>query len=109
MAFQLKDGEKVTLAIDPRDVDGNPAAIDGAPAWTSSDTTLIVVTPNPADAKQADAATVPGAPLGTVTISVSVDADLGAGVTTLAGTLDIEKVAGDATVVNVVPGTPAPR
>jgi hypothetical protein len=42
-----------------------------------------------------------------IQISVTADADLGAGVTPIAGTLDIEVVGDQAVSVGIVAGTPA--
>ena len=39
-------------------------------------------------------------------ISVSADADLGDGVRTLTGTLDLEIVSGEAVTLSVIAGTP---
>lgn len=103
MAFILKDGTKVALALELFDAEGNAASGEGAPVWSSSDETLITV-----DADGV-ASTVPGPGLGTATVTATVDADLGAGVTPVTGVLDIEVVAGDAAVVNITAGTPEPR
>jgi hypothetical protein len=60
---------------------GNPASVDGIPIWASSDSTVLAVTPNP-DGMSAAVMTV-GPGVGR--ISVTADADLGAGVTTING------------------------
>lgn len=109
MAFTLKDGQKVAVAIEVRDAEGNPAATEGAPVWSSSDESLITVTPDEANPMAASVSTVEGPGLGTATVTVSVDADLGEGVVTLEGSEDFEVAAGDAVVINFVPGTPEPR
>ncbi len=69
----------VTLTI--TNAHGDPAAVDGAPVWASSDSTVLAVTAA-ADGMSAVVDTV--AP-GTARISVTADADLGAGVLTLTG------------------------
>lgn len=69
----------VALVItDPK---GRPAAVDGVPVWASSDDTVLSVTPA-ADGMSAVVDTVAA---GTARITVSADADLGAGVTTITG------------------------
>lgn len=70
----------VTLSIMDSHDPPRPAAIDGAPVWASSDETVLVVTPTSDDGMSAIIDTV--AP-GTARITVSADADLGAGVETI--------------------------
>lgn len=60
---------------------GDPASVDGAPVWASSDETVLTVTAA-ADGMSAVVDTV--AP-GTARISVTADADLGAGTRTITG------------------------
>jgi len=69
----------VTLAI--TNAAGNPATVDGVPVWASSDETVIVAAAA-ADGMSAVITTV--AP-GTARVTVTADADLGAGTTTLTG------------------------
>lgn len=109
MAFILKDGQKVPLALVITDSEGNPVTADGDPTWASSDFGLVTITPDSGDATKAVASTVAGPGLGTATITAAVDADLGEGVVEVTGTLDIEVVAGDAAIVNIEAGTPEVR
>jgi hypothetical protein len=109
MAFVLKDGQKVPLALVITDADGNAAPVEGAPVWASSDVALVEVTVDPDDPMKAVASTVPGPGLGIATVSAVVDADLGEGVASVEGRLDIEVVAGDAAIVNIEAGTPEAR
>src|SRR3954470_12492687 len=60
---------------------GAPAAVDGVPVWASSDETILTVTAS-ADGMSAE---VPCISPGTARISVTADADLGAGVITITG------------------------
>jgi hypothetical protein len=103
MAFTLTDVQQVTLAITAVDARGNPAKLDGAPVWASSDTALLTIAPA-ADGLSCVATAV--GPLGTAQITVTADADLGAGVRELQGLLDIEIIASEALNVTIVPGTP---
>lgn len=80
----------VTLAI--TDAQGRPAAVDGVPVWASSDSTVLAVQP----AADGMSAVVNPVAAGTARITVSADADLGAGV------LEITGVSED---VNVTIGT----
>lgn len=99
----LTDTQEVDLAIRPLDRKGKPAQVDGVPVWTSSDETICKVTPAADGLSCVAAATVN---LGSVQISVSADADLGAGVETISGILDIDIVAGKAVSLGVITGTP---
>lgn len=106
MGFILKDGQKVGLTLELTDADGNVVTGQGDPVWESSDPALVAISPNGA---AATASTTPGPGTGTATVTARVDADLGEGVKEVTGTLDIEVVAGDASVVNIVAGTPEDR
>src|SRR4051812_10098629 len=59
-----------------------PAPVDGVPVWASSDETVLTVVAA-ADGMSATVNTV--APGGPARISVTADADMGSGVTTLTG------------------------
>ena len=104
--YKLPGDRQVTASIAPVDAAGNPASIDGAPVWNSADPTLFSVT---AAADGLSAVIVPLGAAGTAQLSVSADADLGAGVITITGTLDIEVVGGQAVAINIVPGTVEPK
>lgn len=101
--MNLQDSQVVTLSIQPADKKGNPAPVDGVPVWLSSNTELITVVAS-ADGLSAVATAV--GPLGTATVSVTADADLGAGTTELAGTLDITVISGAASTIKITAGTP---
>lgn len=103
MSLVLTDEQKVSLGIRPTTAAGNPARIDGTPSWQSSDPGIVEVVPV-SDGLSAVATAV--GPVGVAQVSVSVDADLGAGVRTLTAILDIEVVAAEASTVAITPGTP---
>jgi hypothetical protein len=69
----------VTLAITNNR--GQPAPVDGVPLWASSDETIIMVTPS-GDGMSAVIDTVAN---GTARVTVTADADLGAGTVSLTG------------------------
>jgi len=94
--------QEVDVALKITDARGNPAAVDGVPEWTV-DNNLIVVTPT-ADGMSCKCSSAGG--LGTSTVTATVDADLGAGVTPILGQIVFDLVAGSATVVELTPGTP---
>lgn len=102
----LTDIQKVHLTIAPVDAAGNPAPVDGIPSWSSSDESVLTVSAA-ADGMSADAVTV--GPLGNAQVNVSADADLGEGIETLTGTLDVEVVASQATSLGISAGVPEPR
>jgi hypothetical protein len=95
--------QQVALSISVADRRGNPARVDGTPAWSTSDATILTVEPA-ADGMSAVAKAV-GA-VGTAQVNVTADADLGEGITPLAGVLDVEVLAGQAVAVNIAAGTP---
>lgn len=99
----LTDTQEVDLSIQPEDKKGKPAQVDGTPAWVSSDPTIVEVIPA-ADGLSAVAKA--GANLGHAQISVSADADLGAGVITITGVMEFDIVAGQAVSLGVVAGAP---
>src|SRR5258706_5801716 len=87
----------VTLTITNKK--GQPAPVDGAPVWASSDATVLTVT-EAADGMSGDIVTV--AP-GVARVTVSADADLGSGVTTITGvTEDITVTLGTSAQASVI-------
>ena len=78
MAFSMTNTQQVTATIPPIvDRRGNPAAIDGVPAWNTSDDTIVELVP--ADDGLSCLIKARG-PQGSVTVSAEADADLGDGV-----------------------------
>lgn len=102
-SMNLRDDQNLPVSIQPVDKKGNAAPVDGVPAWLSSNTELVTVT---ASDDGLSATVSPVGPLGMATISVTADADLGAGVTEIAGSLDVTVISGGAVTVNIVAGTP---
>lgn len=95
--------EKVPVQIIPRDAKGNVASVDGVPQWSSSDPNVITVVPA-ADGMSCDV--VATGATGTALVTVTGDADLGAGVIPIVGTLDVVVAGGQAVVIEIVAGTP---
>jgi hypothetical protein len=97
---------------------GQPAKVDGVPVWATSDATQLTVTPS-ADGMNAVIDTVGPSPVaadGTVTtarITVSADADLGAGVNTITGVSeDVTVTVGPLSIASVIKldlGTPTAK
>ena len=98
MAFQVADNGSFTASISPVDVKGNPAKVESV-VWASSDPAIMTVVPDATDPMKAVFTAV--GPLGTAQVQVSADADLGAGVTTINGTADVEVIASQAVALNV--------
>jgi hypothetical protein len=105
--FQLKDSDKVTtLPLDIRSAKGNPAQVEaGTVVWSVSDPAVLALTDN-GDGTVTVAAV---GPVGAAQLQVSADADLGEGVKTVTGAVEIEVIAGDAAVINVALGATAPQ
>lgn len=99
----LTDEQKVSLSVSFTTKAGNPATVDGAPVWSSSDPSVITVTAAE-DGLSAVAVTV--GPLGTAQVICEADADLGEGVRPITGVLDIEVRPSEAVAAIVVAGAP---
>jgi len=99
----LKDSQKVSASVEFKTAAGNPAVVEGAPVWASSNAAIVEVVASE-DGLSAVARAV--GPIGSSQISVSADADLGEGVKPIVGTQDIEVVAGEAVTVGITVGTP---
>lgn len=98
----LTDTQQCDLTLQPVDKKGQPAAIDGTPSWSSSNEAVVAV----AVSANGLSATLVAGILGTAQINVTADADLGAGVVAVTGTLDVQVVAGQAVAVALTPGIP---
>lgn len=99
----LTDSQKVGLAIQPVDARGNPAPVDGAPQWSVSDEALLRLDVA-LDGLSAELYAV--GPLGNAQVTVAADADLGAGVTTIQGVLDVTVTGGQAVSLAIAAGVP---
>lgn len=103
MSLVLKANQRCGLSIQPVDAKGNPAPVDGVPLWEVTEPAVLSL----AVAEDGLSAVVrPIGPVGFGQIKVSCDADLGEGIVAIGGVLDVEVIAGPATVVNVTPGVP---
>jgi hypothetical protein len=102
MAFLLKATQQVDLTLEVTDKRGNPTAVQNA-TWSSSDPSVLGVAAGP-DGMTATA--VAAGPAGTAVVTVDGDADLGDGVSPISGAADFQVVAGDAAIINLVPGLP---
>lgn len=103
MPLMLGDDQKVTLRVKFVTGEGNPAKVDGAPAWETSNEELFEL--EPSDDGLTCVVTTVGM-LGIGQVSVSADADLGTGSRDIIGTLEIEVVSGEAIAAVLEPGLP---
>jgi hypothetical protein len=99
----LKVTQSLPLTIEIKDAKGNPAKVDGAPEWAVTDEALATLEVSP---DGFTATVTPMGPLGSVKVQVTADADLGEGVKSILGELDIDFLAGDATTIALSAGNP---
>lgn len=98
----LTDVQKVALAINPVSAAGNPAVVESV-AWSVSDDTLFTLEVSE-DGLSAVLFTT--GKLGSGQVNVIADADLGDGVTEIAGALEVSVQASEAVSLNISAGTP---
>lgn len=97
--------QQCALALEITDSHGNPAQVDGVPAWSSADDGKVSVEPS-ADGMSATIFAEGPMTTAPVQISVTADADMGEGIKPLVGLLDVTIIGGEATVIAITPGTP---
>jgi hypothetical protein len=105
--FVLTADQEVPVSVAFTDDHGNPAQVDGAPTWASSDDTILSVTPA-ADGLSAIVAAV--GPDGSAQVSVTANANMdpnGAPIPVM-GLLGIDVVSGAAASAVLTPGAPVP-
>lgn len=101
---RLTTEEIVSASVTYLTAKGNPAPIDGAVVWTSSDEAVATVAADPADSKNA---TVTAVAPGVCQITAVADADMDEGETrevTASGAIEV--VAAEAQQAEIVFGTP---
>lgn len=103
MAFEMSASQQVEVTLEAKDKKGNPAKVDGIPEWSTDNSDVLALTPA-ADGKSCVVAAA--GPLGVGSVTLKADADMGAGVVELIGTLEVTITAGQATVVTLTPGEP---
>lgn len=106
VAATITDIQKVTATIQVVDAMGNPASVEGIPAWSSDDVSIVAV----AQADDGMSAVISSVgPIGNAIVTVTADADLGEGVTTINSDLLVDVIASQATGIIITPGVPEPR
>jgi len=103
VALSMTVTQQVGLSVTFTDSKGNPASVDGVPTWLCDNTDVLALIPA-GDGRSCLAQAV-GA-VGTSTISMTADADMGSGVEPIIGTLEVQVTAGKATQVVITAGTP---
>lgn len=99
----LLNNQTVRLTAVPVDARGYTSRVDGVPVWSVSDPTLVSIVPA---ADGLSCQVTPLGPLGTAVVTVTGDADLGAGVTNITGSIDVIVEAGQAVSFLVTAGEP---
>ena len=108
MAYTLANDHFITVSIAYEDAAGNPAKIDGDPAWASSDDTILTVDVDATN--HFEASVTPVGLAGTAQVTVTADVDLGTGVKELITLFDVTVVAGEAVAGTIQPvGEPFPK
>jgi len=102
MATGITATQQVTYTIAPKDSKGRPAELDGVPVWAVSDETVLAIEP----AADGLSAVVKAQAPGSARVSVTGDADMGAGIEPIIGTDDITVRPGKAVVLELVAGAP---
>lgn len=97
----LKVSQKLPLSVSFKDKFGNDAKVDGKPEWALTDPALGSLSVSE-DGMSAELQ--PAGQMGSCKVQVSADADLGEGVKTILGELDIDLLPGDAEVVQIAAG-----
>lgn len=103
MSLILKDNQRVTINVSPVDAKGNPAQVDGAPVWAVVGPGIVTLEPS-SDGFTCVATTT--GELGTTQLTVTADADVGEGIQTISGLLDLEVVGGVAVGLAIAAGIP---
>lgn len=110
MADLLTSQEFPSVTLSITNSAGQPASVDGVPVWATSDATIVSVVAAADGMSAVVAAVAAGGP---ARVTVTADADLGAGVVTLTGVSEDINVAQDpaqlASVMTLTLGAAAPK
>lgn len=96
--MQAKVTQVVNLSLKIVDSKGNDAPVDGQPSWSLTDPALGSLA---VAADGLSAVFTPAGSAGSLKVQASADADLGAGVVTIAGELDLDLLPGDAVSIQL--------
>ncbi len=101
MPATLSTVQHLPVSVEIHDAEGQPALVDGMPVWTSDPVGLLV-----APAADGMSAVLTSDVVGTYTVTVTADADLGAGVVPLARSLTVNVVPAQASDIVFTVGVP---
>lgn len=101
VSFPIPYSSQFPIEVELLDDKGKPAKVDGVPVWATDNPAILTVVPAP-DGMSCNVQST--GVLGTATVQFSADADLGAGVKEIIGTLEVEVTARGATTVVLKPG-----
>lgn len=102
--ISMSDQQQVVVSVSPVTATGSPAKLDGPPVFAvaSGDVTLITAT-------DGMSATIVSGLDGDSTVSVSADADLGAGIKTISDTITVHVTSPQATSLGLTAATPVAK
>jgi hypothetical protein len=103
MALILTDEQECELAVEFKTAAGNAGRVDGIPSWSVSNPGVVTIVVSD-DGLEALVKTT-GA-LGESQVSVSADADLGAGVRAVSAVLDVTVQSAEVVTAGIVAGAP---
>ena len=103
MSLTLSVTQKVELHLQPVDIKGNPAPVDGPPTWDVSDPTLVNLIPS---VDGMSAVISARGTTGHVQITALADARLGPDVREIMGVLEIDLVPAEAVALGISAGEP---
>jgi len=101
MSYNLPVDHLINVKVSYVDAKGNPAQVDGAVSWDTSDASIITVDPDNKDSTQCKL--TPGGATGQAQVTASADADLGDGVRELVTSFDVTVIAGEAVAGTIAP------
>lgn len=99
----LKVNQNLPVSVKFKDKFGNDAAVDGVPVWAVTDVALADLE---VAADGLSAVLKPKGAVGTLKVQVTADADLGEGVKSILGELEVQLLPGEAVTVELTPGEP---
>lgn len=100
-AITMTNEEKRLVTVQPTTAAGNPAPVDGAASFSVTAGTCTITQVDPLSAY-----VVSGAEPGDSTVTMSVDADLGAGIVPVVDTMTVHVPSASAASLEVLVGEP---
>ena len=109
MATQVGNTQNIDATATPTKPDGTAGQVQpGSVVWASSNPAVADIAADPANELHANITPAPGQ-TGIVDITITGDADLGAGVENIQGTGQLEVIDGQATGFTLAFGNPTPK